>query len=107
MKSDRWPDAQILRAAAGYVNKDFVMSVVLQPDRIEDSDTFGVLIDDTSIFNLPILQKLLNQTEESAKKWAKRNGLECVKGRTWIFTGRLSRLAIERAIQQETEDGEG
>jgi len=69
------------------------MSQMLTP---EDGDIFGMLIDDSSVFNLQILQRGLGLTEESTKKWCSRNKIRSVsQGRTWLFTGRLFRQDLE------------
>ena len=83
------------------------MSVVLPPNDPRDFvDVCGVLIDDGAVFNLPILQKMLGLTEESTKKWAKKHGLQCIKGRSWIFTGKMMRQALERHLEQAGSNGE-
>lgn len=85
------------------------MSVVLPPvpaDQRDMVDVCGVLIDDGAVFNLPILQKMLGQTEESTKKWAKKHRIQCIKGRSWIFTGKMMRQALERHLEGGFDDGE-
>lgn len=83
------------------------MSVILKPNEIENCDVLAVLIDDTSLFNLPVLQMLLGQEAESAKKWAKRHKVPSIKGRTWVFTGATARRAIEaHIIAGPEENGE-
>jgi hypothetical protein len=62
------------------------------------------MIPDGSVFNLQMLQRLLGQTEESAKKWAKRHGVPCIKGTTWVFSGTLFRIAIEPAMIAALEE---
>lgn len=61
----------------------------------------GIVLYDSSIFNLKVLQKLLGQTEESTKKWVKKNGVPSLTGRSWIFSGRLLREALEPAMLEQ------
>lgn len=77
------------------------MSTIISPDQIESDKAYGVLIDDSATFNLPMLQLLLGGIKaDSAKKWAKQNNLPTLPGKTWIFTGRLLREALERSLEQ-------
>jgi hypothetical protein len=64
-------------------------------------DIVATVLLDGSVFNLQALQKLLGQTEESAKKWATRYGVPALKGKSWLFSGRLLREALEPAMLEQ------
>ena len=74
---------------------------VTQAASREIIEVTGVVLYDSSIFNLKVLQKLLGQTEESTKKWVKKNGVPALTGRSWLFSGRLLREALEPAMLEQ------
>jgi len=61
-------------------------------------DVTATVLHDGAVFNLKVLQKLLGQTEDSAKKWVNKHGIPALQGRTWVFSGRLLREALEPAM---------
>jgi len=83
------------------------MSQILTPEQLKSTKVCGMLIDDTAFFNLQVLQAGLGLTsDESAKKWCLRHRVKpSVTGRTWLFTGRTFREAIEN-LNRETEEAD-
>jgi hypothetical protein len=64
-------------------------------------DVTPTVLLDGAVFNLKVLQKLLGQTQDSAKKCADRHNIPAIKGRTWIFSGRLLREVLEPAMLEQ------
>jgi hypothetical protein len=82
------------------------MSQMIPLNQIEGGDVFAMLIDDTSVFNLQILQAGLGLSEESAKKWCSRHRVKAVsQGRTWLFTGATFRKALEAHAEESDATG--
>lgn len=81
------------------------MSQIVPLNQIENGDLLGILIDDSSVFNLPILQGLLGLKEESAKKWCSRHGVQAAsQGRTWVFTGKMFRADLEASAVKSRQE---
>lgn len=83
------------------------MSQMIPGNQIENGDIFGMLIDDTSVFNLQILQGGLGLTSvQSTKEWCYKHGIRpVINGRTWLFTGKLFRQDLEGKRQSEAIPG--
>ena len=78
-------------------------AVVTQKDL--QKEPYGVLIDDTAIFNLPMLQGFLGGIKaDSAKKWAVKHGIPRLPGQSWTFSGRTCRIAMEAAMENRNCD---
>ena len=77
------------------------MSQLIPKNQIVPGEVFAMLIDDGSVFNLQFLQAWLGLTEQSVKSWcAKHNVRPVVQGRTWLFTGKTFRAALEANAEQ-------
>lgn len=76
--------------------------------RLGDTEFYGVLLDETTVINLPIVMAMLGLSEESAKKWYMRYGLAKMPGRTWPTNGRRFFQAMERYFDElETQSEAG
>jgi hypothetical protein len=64
-----------------------------------------MMITDTTVFNLETLMAGIGYTSVVAtKRWAIKHGIEPVaKGRTWLFTGRTFREALEARHREKQE----
>ncbi len=75
--------------------------IVARVSRTAPLDVEPIVILDRSVVNLAMLQQLLGQTAESAKKWVGKHGIPALKGRTWLFSGRSVRLAVEKCLERQ------
>ena len=74
------------------------------------NECYGVLLDETTVINLPMAMAMLGLSEESAKKWYVKYGVPRMPGGAWLTTGRRFYQAIERYFDEQEgrdEGGEG
>jgi hypothetical protein len=81
------------------------MSQVIPQSQIESGGAFGMLIDDTSVFNIRILQAGLGcSSVQTTKEWCYKHGIRPdISGREWIFTGKNFRLQVQAKGSEQPE----
>jgi hypothetical protein len=81
------------------------MSQMIPQAQIESGDVFGMLIDDTSVFNIRILQGGLGcSSVQTTKEWCYKHGIRPdISGREWIFTGKNFRLQVQAKSSEQPE----
>ncbi|MAT71193.1 MAG: hypothetical protein CMJ58_16905 [Planctomycetaceae bacterium] len=64
---------------------------------------FAVMLDETSVINLPIAMALLGLSEESTKKWYAKYNVPRMPGAAWLTTGRRFFRALERYFEEQEQ----
>ncbi len=78
------------------------MSQLIHPKELNTSETFAAVIDDATILNSEAMRAALGIT--NLRHWCAANNVRPVTmGRTWLFTGRTLRAALETQYERKRE----
>lgn len=73
-------------------------------------EIYGIVLDETTVINLPVASAMLGLSEESTKKWYAKYNVRHLPGAAKLTSGRRFFLAMEQYFDEQDrkhEAGEG